>query len=193
VSSEENALGGYVTSSADAEAWPKDPLKELLSFHGRIRAALQTLSALAEQAKEGPLDPMRARAVHDFFRGPVVWHDLDEELSLMPRLRSVKHPARLEKLLDEVSASHEELEDSIEEICPHLAAVAAGDTRPDPAQLAVCAKKMIDILEPHLKLEEQEVVPLARLLLSEEDLERMRSEMRTRLAARKGSEGGPPA
>ena len=43
-----------------ADAPPRDPIRELLSFHGRIRQALKAFDDLASDATKGEVDPMKA-------------------------------------------------------------------------------------------------------------------------------------
>lgn len=171
--------------TTDGPAWPDDPLRALLSFHGRIRAALKSLASLGDAAAAGGLDPMVARALYDFFTGPVMWHDVDEERSLMPRLKRVRHPPRVERLLERTSEAHERMETRLADLLPHLDAVAQGRETPDPERLQTAARELDELLLPHLRMEEQEIIPLARLLLSEADLAEMASEMAARLAARR--------
>jgi hemerythrin-like domain-containing protein len=173
-----------MTNPQDERSWPDDPLKAILSFHGRIRSALRTLDELGELAEAGRVDPMVARALFDFFSGPLVWHDFDEEASLMPRLRRVQHPPRLERMLAAVSEAHEKMETCLEEICPYLKEVAGG-AEPQAEPLRRLGTELRELLEPHLRMEEQEIIPLARLLLSEDDLDEMRREMRERLRDRR--------
>ena len=161
-----------------------DPILMFLSFHTRIRAALTTLEDLAEGGTHGG-STHKARALVDFFEGPLAWHDLDEEGSLLPRLRGVEHPPRLERMLDTCSATHRAMGEVIEDLLPCLRDIARTGIV-DRERLIDAARRMRTLLEPHLKLEEQEVLPLARLLLSERDLDDIAEEMERRSSLRRG-------
>lgn len=103
----------------------------------------------------------------------------------MPRLRRVRHPPRVERLLARVTEAHLEMEGQIERLIPHLQAIVGGAEKPNADMLEEAAGGLRAILEPHLHMEEQEIIPLARLLLTEDDLEEMRLEMASRLADRR--------
>lgn len=163
----------------------EDPIVVFLSFHTRIRAALTTLEELAaSDAEESGI--RKAQALVDFFEGPLTWHDLDEEGSLMPRLRAVEHPPRLERMLDACSSTHRAMDDAIEEVLPYLRHVARGGVA-DKERLSQASTRMRALLEPHLRLEEQEVLPLARLLLAERDLDEIADEMDRRAELRRAA------
>jgi len=175
--------------NSEDPGWTDDPLRALLAFHGRIRAALASLDEFADAAGADPssVDPMVARALYDFLTGPLVWHDVDEEASLMPRLRRVRHPPRVERLLARVTETHLEMERLIELLVPHLRSIAEDDLVANGERLREAATGLREILEPHLHMEEQEIIPLARLLLTREELEEMSEEMRLRLAERRSA------
>jgi nucleotide-binding universal stress UspA family protein/hemerythrin-like domain-containing protein len=169
---------------------PDDPLVDLLSFHSEIRKALGELEDLAHGDLNRPEARSEARDLLVFINGPLLQHDVDEELSLMPRLRATRHPARLEKLLDAVSATHVQLENRFERIRGKLRRVANGDAHVDQNLFSETVKAVGDHILQHLRVEEEEVYPLARLLLSEEDLQAISKERAHRAAS---SEKSAPA
>jgi nucleotide-binding universal stress UspA family protein/hemerythrin-like domain-containing protein len=151
-------------------------LVDLLSFHGRIRRALQEVEDLAGGDLDRPKARVEARDLLHFINDPLIRHDVDEELSLMPRLRATRHPPRLERLLDAVSATHVQIEARFERVRAMLEKLARGETGVDQALFKEVAASMKEELETHLKLEEEEIYPLARLLLSKEDLQAIAGE-----------------
>jgi iron-sulfur cluster repair protein YtfE (RIC family) len=155
----------------------RDPLHELLSFHGEIRSAIKRLFLLVKapeaELREG-LD-----AFITFIEGPLLWHDIDEELSVFPRLRRIETPPRLQTLLGEASRAHEAMEDALGELLERV-----DPERPDRTLLSAAANDLELILQPHLVMEEQEIFPLARLLLEEEDLVKIRAEIDERISER---------
>lgn len=163
----------------------EDPLVQLLRFHGRIRRGLRALDLLADSAEAGELDPLHAHALAEFFAGPVIWHDIDEELSLLPRLRTSDAPPRLMRMLDRCNRAHDTMEDCIEENIPHLWELAKEKTEPDVKRLREMAVKLRDILEPHMRMEELEVFPIARLALSDDEIQQIGREMQSRADDRK--------
>lgn len=163
-------------------AGPNDALSAIFRFHGRIRAALFELDSLAVLLH--PDDEQRARAdkLMDFFTGPLVWHDIDEETSLMPRLRRRVQAEELETVLDRVSEQHEAMETTIEHLLPALRDFAEG--RVGGAGLSDLAEQLHDVLEPHLSLEEHDLLPFARLVLTDEDLAAIATEVKSRHLSR---------
>jgi hemerythrin-like domain-containing protein len=167
----------------------KDPIRLLLAFHKRIRLAFKTLARLSRQPRNA-IDPVEVGALYEFFAVELAAHDLDEEASLLSRLRRAEHPARLEKLLAACTKQHERLETAVEAALPHLQAVSEKRIQPDPDRLAAVRDDLARILEPHLTLEEQEIFPLARLLITGADEEEMFDEM---VARRRRRESHKPS
>jgi len=165
-----------------------DPLRELVAFHGRIRLSIARLKELS-RLPPALVDVHDARALVTFFRGPLLWHDMDEEAVLMPALRARAHSMSGAPVVDDLtracSRAHERLEGVIDEILPHLDDVADGRAPSDPARLAIAAAALEDVLFPHLSLEEREIFPLARRLLAPRDLADIAEAMAARLAARR--------
>lgn len=166
-------------------AMPRDPLGELLAFHKRVRLAFKTLDRLAK-LPDKQIDVHEVAALYELFKEDVALHDMDEEASLLPRLRRADHPERLDRLLKACTRQHETLESTLEASLPHLQAVAEGRIPPDAGRLEKTRTDLSNVLEPHLRLEEQEVFPLARLLLTEDELHEIHAEMMRRREGRKG-------
>lgn len=162
-----------------------DPIAVLQAFHGRIRAALRMLNDLAEHPTSA-LEPSVAEHLIEFFTGPLAWHDLDEETTLIPLLRAIPSPPPgLMDAVATVSGQHTQMESLVENLLVDLGAVAAGQPRPVPDPFPLAAQAFRETFEPHLELEERELFPAARLLLAPEALREIADDLRSRALMRR--------
>jgi hemerythrin-like domain-containing protein len=175
-----------VTIGAKLESDFTDPIGLLGDCHRRIERFLGVILAVVEQTGGGPLDnePRRALgAALRYFREAAPRHVGDEEESLFPRLRQSGHTQaiealdRLEQDHEAIQAWHEELDGLGERWLTTRRLDEAGYER-----FATLARRLKDAYEPHVALEDEEVFPLARLLLSEEQLRAVGEEMAGRRA-----------
>lgn len=157
----------------------RDALATLMRFHSSIRAALSGLDELARAQEWDKKHQVEARALLNFFTGPLIWHDIDEETSLLPRVRRRAHDASLTKVLDDITHQHEAMEGVLERLMPPLEA-ACSDPPPEIVGLEDLARELRAIIEPHLATEERSLIPLARAVLTGEDLEAMEQEISQR-------------
>lgn len=144
-----------------------DPLVRLVAFHRGIRVALDAFDDVAALARVGLAEPLRARALAEFFRGPLRAHDEDERLVLLPALLAAPHPVRVARLLAAAAREHAVLERLVLDALVDLDGVAwhGACARADALSRASVALRAV--LEPHLAREEEELFPLARLLLDD--------------------------
>lgn len=159
-----------------------DPIERFVRFHRRVRASLDRLDAVVDARSWTTSDRRSAARLADFFHGPLVHHDHDEEVSLLPRLRRRIGDA---DSLVVCSRWHEAMEHLVDEIVPVLRGVAEGTTTTAPALLVVRGHGLRKLLERHLVLEEEEIFPLARRLLSDDDLRDVAAEITRRAVERK--------
>jgi hemerythrin-like domain-containing protein len=152
-----------------------DGVAMLLGFHGEIRRALDDLDGVATGAIN---DPIQVAAVRDFLRGPLAWHDEDEEVTILARLRR----RRVWSLhLTHVSGGHEKLEDLLDDLVPLF------DTLPvSRPVLREAAARLRALLVGHLALEEQHLFPLVRRVFDHDTLVEMGAEIAARHARREG-------
>ena len=149
-------------------------MRLLARFHRKLRYGLQEITCLAAAPDDGdPADIVRLR---DLFVSELALHDLDEEASLMNRLRRVWQTDRLKDSIVRCTAQHEELESVIDVVAPRLDKMVATGVI-DPGVLRAFHDDLGRVLLPHLHLEETEVFPLARLLLSRQELDEIYQEM----------------
>lgn len=179
-----------VTIGAKLDSDFTDPIGVLGDCHRRIERFLGTLLAVAEQAQGGPLEDEQRRALGAalrYFREAAPRHVADEEESLFPRLRQSRAPdaeAALNRLEEDhaaVQAWHQELDG--------LGARWLTAGRLEQAGLEhfeMLARRLKGAYEPHIALEDDEVFPSARRLLSAEQLRAVGQEMAARRGVRFG-------
>jgi hemerythrin-like domain-containing protein len=152
-----------------------DGVAMLLAFHADIRRALDDLDAVASGAIT---DPDSVAAVRDFLSGPLAWHDEDEEVTILARLRR----RRVWSIqLTHVTGGHEKLEDLLDDLVPLF------DTLPTSRPvLREAATRLRALLVGHLALEEQHLFPLVRRVFDRDALVEMGAEIAARHARREG-------
>lgn len=182
-----NPSGGPVLTAGDegpvTMERPADPLRDLVRFHGHIRRAMRSLELLASGEDTDGTMHANASGLIDFLAGPLVWHDIDEETSLLPRLRRAKHSRHLDEMIAAVQRQHEAMEGLIEQVLPHLEAAAHDRTR-DLDGFERVARALVEVLDEHLALEERELFPFARLSLTDDDVNEIDDEIRHRTVTR---------
>jgi hemerythrin-like domain-containing protein len=167
----------------DADA-PTDFLAEIFGFHQHIRRAVAELRELAASRELAKHQREQARNLVQFFTGPFLEHDLDEEAILLPRLRArTTRPEHLEALRL-VSEDHDRMEGELEEIVTCLREIDHGSLLQLRA-LDRLVKRFEQTIEPHLLMEEHKLFPLARTCLDHDELRGMQSEWEKRSKLRK--------
>ena len=159
------------------------PLEMLYACHGRIAQQCETLRRLAKHlASQGTDEDARgaAASVIRYFDSAAKHHHEDEEKDLFPALiesMAGSDPVCLREMTQGLAAEHRELEARWRHLRDKLERVAAGD----PVQLrSEDVQALVGLYETHMKREEQELLPMAERLLSDEELERMGRSMRER-------------
>ena len=140
-----------------------DPVLELFRFHQKIRSAVITLTQLGLADSFNPQQLQDRDALVDFFNGAFAWHDLDEEASVIRRLRArvVGEPETV-AVLDQMTAQHEDIESALEAFLPELHRATSGE---DLDGVSIVAPLVL----AHLREEERTLFPLARELLTDID------------------------
>jgi hemerythrin-like domain-containing protein len=167
-----------------AKGGPGDPLSDLFRFHAKIRNMLQMLGDLGASRVLGAEEIATAEGLLHFLRGPLMWHDLDEEASLLRRMRQAVKEAEELEVMRVVSEDHERMEETVEALVPVLVRVTEGSAH-HLRELPDLKRKLAGVLEPHLTMEERKLFPIARRILSNEDLIEMRDEIEAREALRR--------
>lgn len=163
-----------LTASGAAAA---DAIDDLVAFHARIR---ETLAVLAHIAAANVV--VGAADVIAFLDGPLVWHDEDEEVGLLAHLHRLKLTPFEQSVVDGTRRGHEHMESLIEAVTPVLGKLVASVPVSHAAWSAFVddARRLGQLLEGHMHLEEVELFPLARKLLDATELEGMASDAKRR-------------
>lgn len=161
-----------VTELAESGSAP-DPIDDLIAFHGEIRSTLSALGHVVNEAKAGRLAKADANRVMAFFDGPLLWHDEDEEVSVLAHLRRLTLSASEASVLEATTRGHDRMEELIEATNPVLSAVVAGValSASTVTRFADDSRKLTMLLDGHMHLEEHELFPLAKRRLSVTELE----------------------
>jgi hemerythrin-like domain-containing protein len=179
-----------VQIGAKAESDFTDPMGMLRDCHRRIEGFLGILRTLGEESDGSPLSAERRKALETslrYFREGAPRHVQDEEASLFPRLRHQKSAAisaalaivdGLEKDHSTVEAWHRELD--------KLGMLWLNDRMLDTASLLrfrELAQQLSELYDEHIRVEDNEVFPLAASTLPCSDLNAIGREMAERREA----------
>lgn len=168
-----NLIGGTPAPTFD------DPLEMLLACHGRIQAQCATLNKLLAHLPQHGCDTQAqqaARAILRYFDTAGRHHHDDEEKDLFPLLRaspsSAAH-ALVARLLDE----HKAMDAAWQRLRAYLTGLADGNSA---ALDTEAAEHFIGVYDRHIALENTELLPLAKRLLTVEQLETLGKSMAAR-------------
>jgi hemerythrin-like domain-containing protein len=181
-------LPGHSAPSAGFEV----PLEMLAACHGRVQRQCDTLRRLVPHvAAHGSDRPAQeaAAAVMRYFDTAARHHHEDEERDLFPALlesMAGSDAVCLRALTSLLTAEHRELERCWAVLRRRLEQVAAGQAAALPEAEV---QDLVDRYAHHMAREEAELLPMARRLLSDAELDRIGLAMRLRRGA---VEAGPP-
>ncbi len=182
----------FTQIGAKPESDFSEPLGMLSDCHKRIQFFLKDLVRLAEMAEQ-PLDSGYRAALERalrYFQESGPRHTADEEESLFPRLRAIKHP-HIQKALAKMdaleadhqraSAAHDEV-DAIGRLWLREGAIRCEQA----TRLKSLLQDLSDLYQHHLEVEDTELFPTARALLSAHD----KTELGREMAERRGLSPG---
>lgn len=162
------------------------PLEMLAACHLRVQDQCATLLRLAPHVAANGSDAaaqQASAAVMRYFDTAAGLHHEDEERDLFPALIESMAGADARCVLDlttTLTAEHRELEGHWRALRAVLVRIAAGE----PAALAADrVDRFAQRYDQHIAREETELLPLARRLLSEAELDRIGLSMRLRRGA----------
>lgn len=176
-----------------------EPLALLMDCHRRIEQFLEVLLLVTDQARGGPLSSTQREAMETalrYFREGAPRHTQDEEISLFPRMRELSgaqrealHPAleqmaALEQDHRRAEAAHGEVEKLAQTWLTHQQLNAA-----DTERLSFLLRELRQTYASHIRLEDEQIFPLAGRLLDDKTLKAIGAEM----AARRGQALPPTA
>jgi hemerythrin-like domain-containing protein len=161
------------------------PLEMLAACHGRVQDQCATLLRLvphiAAQGSDRPAQEA-ATAVMRYFDTAARHHHEDEERDLFPALIDAmagSDAVCLREMTAALTAQHRELEARWAQVRAALVQVAAGHAVPlSPDDVCSFAR----LYAQHIAREEAELLPMARRLLSDAELDRVGLAMRQRRA-----------
>jgi hemerythrin-like domain-containing protein len=179
-----------VKIGAQAESF-SNPLGLLTDCHRRIEMFLRALIAVADQARDGGLNPEQRDALEralTYFREAAPKHTADEEQSLFPRMRRLDHPdvraalAQVESLEREHRVA-DELHAKVDKLGWQW--LATGSLLPaEIAALQTALAELKKIYDRHIAIEDEQVFPLAKKMLAPEEQKVVGEEMAARRGAR---------
>lgn len=159
------------------------PLEALKACHVRIRLECDKLCQLVEHMKANGCDGQAREAAAKlmrYFDTAARHHHEDEEEDLLPRMMTaatIGRGSRLTRLVAEVATEHREMDRLWTELRAALQEISAGESFPlDPLHVDRFSK----LYSSHIVSEEANVLPLAEMLLSKDDLAEIGSNMRQR-------------
>jgi hemerythrin-like domain-containing protein len=161
-----------------------EPLEMLAACHERIQAQLVTLERLGPHLEKQGCDAeakSAAAAVLRYFDTAGKLHHQDEDEDLFPLLRAragVGGRPEVAAAIDELEREHETMDAQWTRLRARLAAIAAGEARLDPEEVA----RFAWLYRRHMDQEATAVLPFARETLDEAQ----RAAIGGRMAARRG-------
>lgn len=183
-----------VQIGARAESF-SNPLGLLTDCHRRIEMFLRALIAVADRSRDGALNAEQRDALEKsltYFRDAAPKHTADEEQSLFPRMRRLDRPevrsalAQVEALENEHRVA-DELHAKVDKLGRQW--LATGSLLPaELAQVRTALGELKKIYDDHIRIEDEQVFPLARKVLAPEEQKAVGEEM----AARRGAKNCQP-
>lgn len=172
-----------MTANASGTTDFSKPIDTLKACHARIRAECGRLRELADRVKvHGCDDGARqlAAALMRYFDTVARYHHEDEEEDLLPRMMAaatVGRGSRLTRLVADIATEHREMDRIWTELRTVLQEISAGEKLP----LNVLeVDRFVKLYVSHITVEESNVYPLAEMLLSAEDMEKIGAGMAER-------------
>ena len=173
------AFPGFSTPAASTEA----PLEMLAACHTRIERQCETMKRLASHvAQHGADDEARtaASSLMRYFDTAAIQHHQDEEDDLFPALlesMAGSDPVCIREMTEGLAADHRVLEASWRRLRQVLERIAAGEPAALPSDEV---DAFASLYERHLRIEEEELLPMAERLLTDDDITRIGRAMRER-------------
>jgi hemerythrin-like domain-containing protein len=171
-----------------------EPIEMLAACHGRIAEQCHTLTRLVEHLGSNGADEQAsqaAQAVIRYFDTAGENHHRDEEEDLFPVLRRFAGHRALEvgALLAALLMEHDRMRTVWRDVLrPQLVAVAE---RRSNVLDAVQVQQFVKLYSSHIDRENVELLPLARTVLGDEELQRLGEAMAARRGVKPAAQGGP--
>lgn len=173
-----------------AAATIDDPLAHWRACHDRLLRMTQLLQRLAAHLTAHPLEAesqVSAASLVNYFENAALMHQADEEEDLFPRLlQSVQRKSagpvadRIGKAIDALQQQHAELDDLWLQLAGPLHQLAQGTLVPlDSARV----NEFVQRYAMHIAMEERDIGPALKRLLTARDLALMATNMTRRRSA----------
>jgi len=169
-----------------------DPIGMLRSCHRRIERAVELINRVAALAAGGPLSPAAREALRhtlSYFASGVPRHARDEEESLFPRLLSAVGPGGEPAAISTLEDDHRALDAihaEVDALGRELLDAGRFDHPEKQLRFAALAGALRERYGEHIRVEDDEILPLAAELMVPGELEAIGAEM----AQRRGIEWG---
>ena len=166
-------IGGTAAPSFD------DPLEMLLACHGRIQAQCATLLKLSKHLPVHGCDTQAKQAAHAilrYFDTAGQHHHNDEEQDLFPRLL-VSADIAARTLVARLLEEHKAMDTAWRQLRPYLADIS---NEKSAALDSAATEHFIGVYDRHIALENSQLIPLAKRLLTAEQLEALGRNMAAR-------------
>lgn len=161
----------------------REPVEYLFADHVRQRALCGMLGTLSEDGGAGVAFPFAMALA--YLEVDRVSHLADEEEGLFPRLRSrLPQDGATARLLDELEVEHQRDLARGAEIAAALRRLSEDGGERLTDELRASIKAFISGIMKHLTIEDEQVLPVARTCLTDDDLE----EIGRAMADRRGIE-----
>jgi hemerythrin-like domain-containing protein len=164
------------------------PLEALKACHQRIRMQCETLRRIVEHMKAHGCDDEARQAagnVMRYFDTAGRHHHEDEEEDLLPKMMTAAtmgRGSRLTRLVADIATEHREIDRLWTDLRAALQEISAGENIPLDA---LHVDRFVKLYQSHIVAEEANVLPLAEMLLSKDDL----AEIGVAMAQRRGIAG----
>jgi hemerythrin-like domain-containing protein len=154
-------------------------IDEFEAVHEEVRAALVRLRGIVERWIAGEIHASDRDAlveIMSWLEEIVGVHEVDEELSLMPRMNE-NQPA----LFAQLSEEHDALQKKVASFRTHSTRALRGDTESGAAgDLEPLLSELVVDYETHFALEDEHVFAVARRALDEQAVREIAAEMASR-------------
>lgn len=158
----------------------REPIEFIFADHFRQRSLCATLDGMIAEPKS-PTIRKRARAALRYLQKELPFHIADEEQSLFPLLaRRAQRDDALDNLLALLSEEHDRDRDMAKALMAALRQVITGRLSPTSGTFSSAALAFSETQRRHLSWENTMILPLARRLLTAEDMMTLGHEMAER-------------
>ena len=164
------------------------PLGLLSDCHRRVERFLKILEIVGQEAPENWLPTHYDEGLHNalnYFRDAAPKHTRDEEDSLFPRITQDQKASEIIERLEDDHALSDPYHQEIEELGRRW--LSQGHLSVNQRRrFTECVAELTVLYQEHIRIEDEELFPLAATILDEQSIKEIGEEM----AARRGLKGG---